>query len=113
MQVFWPEEPHFLRPITLQHPAFTSHFHSRLTSIPSSQVFWPEEQHFLRPVTGHYTFANMHALGVPNVLSAWVRPEVSHFTIGLLALACFRSCSVPNVLSAWVLPEVRPAVQLV
>lgn len=38
------------------------------------QVFWPEEQHFLRPVRGRYTFANLHALGVGNVLCAWVRP---------------------------------------
>lgn len=47
-----------------------------LPPVSPSQVFWPAEQHFLRPVVGHYTFANMHALGVPNVLSAWVRPEV-------------------------------------
>lgn len=41
------------------------------------QAFWPEQPHFLRPTTGRYTFANMHALGVTNVLSAWVRPAVS------------------------------------
>ncbi|KAL4436382.1 hypothetical protein ABPG77_009944 [Micractinium sp. CCAP 211/92] len=38
------------------------------------QVFWPEGQHFLRPVKGRYTFANLHGLGVGNVLCAWVRP---------------------------------------
>lgn len=40
------------------------------------QVFWPAEPHFLRPVEGRYTYANLHALGVQNVLCAWVRPEV-------------------------------------
>ncbi|KAL4420498.1 hypothetical protein ABPG75_010154 [Micractinium tetrahymenae] len=38
------------------------------------EVFWPEGQHFLRPVDGRYTYANLHALGVGNVLCAWVRP---------------------------------------
>eukprot|EP00887_Chlorella_sp_A99_P004508 scaffold34.g4508.t1 len=33
--------------------------------------FWPETPHFLRPVTGRYTYANMHALGLENVLCAW------------------------------------------
>ncbi|KAL4530257.1 hypothetical protein Ndes2437B_g03764 [Nannochloris sp. 'desiccata'] len=36
--------------------------------------FWPETPHFLRPLSGDYTFANVHALGVPNALCAWVRP---------------------------------------
>ncbi len=36
--------------------------------------FWPETPHFLRPLSGDYTFANVHALGVPNTLCAWVRP---------------------------------------
>jgi hypothetical protein len=37
--------------------------------------FWPETTHFLRPISGDYTFANVHALGVPNTLCAWVRPS--------------------------------------
>jgi len=37
--------------------------------------FWPETIHFLRPLSGDYTFANVHALGVPNTLCAWVRPS--------------------------------------
>ena len=45
-------------------------------SVCALQVFWPATQHFLRPVTGHYTFSNVHAMGVTNVLCAWVRPEV-------------------------------------
>lgn len=38
-------------------------------------VFWPENVHFLRPISGRYTFNNLHALGVKNVLNAWVRPH--------------------------------------
>ena len=34
-----------------------------------------------------YTFANLHALGVPNVLCAWVRPHVS---LGLGSSMCPR-----------------------
>lgn len=48
-----------------------------LPAPPSVQCFWPAAPHFLRPVSGRYTFANMHALGVTNVLCAWVRPDVS------------------------------------
>jgi hypothetical protein len=40
------------------------------------QVFWDEKAHFIRPVTGAFTFFNGHAMGLTNVLSAWVRPEV-------------------------------------
>ncbi|EFN52584.1 hypothetical protein CHLNCDRAFT_138597 [Chlorella variabilis] len=39
------------------------------------EVFWPEGPHFLRPLHGRYTFSNLHALGVENVLCAWVRPQ--------------------------------------
>jgi len=39
------------------------------------RVFWDAKSHFLRPVSGDYTFANNHALGVKNVLCAWVRPH--------------------------------------
>ena len=38
-------------------------------------VFWDRKVHFLRPVGGDYTFANNHALGVSNVLCAWIRPS--------------------------------------
>lgn len=62
-------------------PARNACSHAQLTASTAPpahhlQVFWPAEQHFLRPVGGRYTFANMHALGVQSVLSAWVRPEV-------------------------------------
>ena len=40
------------------------------------QAFWPEDTHCLRPLTGRYTYSNLHALGVPNVLCACVQPEV-------------------------------------
>jgi hypothetical protein len=54
------------------------------------QVFWPEEPHALRPLTGRYTFSNLHALGVGNVLCAWVRPQ---------ATAAYESMSDEEVLS--------------
>ncbi|KAK3239773.1 hypothetical protein CYMTET_50326 [Cymbomonas tetramitiformis] len=43
------------------------------------RAFWhghasSQEAHFLRPITGHYTYVNLHALGVVNVLCAWIRP---------------------------------------
>jgi len=40
-------------------------------------AFWPADPHFLRPLAGRYTYINLHALGVPNVLCAWIRPHVS------------------------------------
>lgn len=58
---------------------------ARCSSPVRLQVFWPEGQHFLRPVKGRYTFANLHGLGVGNVLCAWVRPAVSAAPAGFSA----------------------------
>eukprot|EP00669_Euglena_mutabilis_P014594 TRINITY_DN973_c0_g1_i1.p2 TRINITY_DN973_c0_g1~~TRINITY_DN973_c0_g1_i1.p2 ORF type:complete len:271 (+),score=77.09 TRINITY_DN973_c0_g1_i1:1025-1837(+) len=43
-------------------------------------VFWPEHHHFLRPLDGPFIFANMHAMGKPKILVAWVRPKhIDHY----------------------------------
>jgi hypothetical protein len=41
------------------------------------QPFWPLQPQVLRPCAGRYTYLNLHAMGVPNVLCAWVRPEAA------------------------------------
>ncbi len=58
---------------------------------------------------GHYSFANMHALGVTNVLSAWVRPAVRHPTLTLRFQACLvqQSCSLLLLGAAGVLGSVH------
>lgn len=66
---------------------------------PPPQCFWPAAPHFLRPVKGRYTFANMHALGLTNVLCAWVRPDVS-LSLGVGALRCARLARLAGCMPA-------------
>lgn len=77
---------------------------ARLPARPASrlllQVFWPEGPHFLRPLHGRYTFSNLHALGVENVLCAWVRPQVG-------GLAAWGGCWPPRLLAVPA-PGARP-----
>lgn len=61
------------------------------------KVFWNDTAHFLRPVAGNYTFANNHALGVKNVLCAWIRPAAVDKVTGDL-FACVTK--TPNTSAA-------------
>jgi hypothetical protein len=82
------------------------------------KVFWDKEAHFLRPMKGRYTFSNNHALGISNILCAWIRPDAVDALEAMTpeeAMADVEKVHSLNgfrvILCAWIRPDAVDALE--